>query len=81
VDFHIDNARIKLGAATRVEEINQRTAEKGRKASVAYLNTYEKAVVWVADTAKPERVRTFKVAALLPEAFRKPPRRAGELKN
>jgi cytidine deaminase len=40
-----------------------------------------KAVVWVADSAKPDRVRTFKVAALLPEAFRKPPRRAGELKN
>ena len=38
------------GAATRVEEINQRTAEKGRKASVAYLNTYENSVVWVADS-------------------------------
>ncbi len=37
------------GAATRVEEINERTAEKGRKASVAYLNTYEKAVVSLAD--------------------------------
>ena len=37
------------GAATRVEEINERTAEKGRKASVAYLNTYEKTVVSLAD--------------------------------
>jgi homotetrameric cytidine deaminase len=34
-----------------------------------------KAVVWVADSAKPHRVRTFKVAALLPEAFRKASRR------
>ena len=32
-----------------------------------------KAVVWVADSAKPARVRAFKVAALLPEAFRKMP--------
>jgi cytidine deaminase len=32
-----------------------------------------KAVVWVADAAKPDRVRTFRVAALLPEAFRKAP--------
>jgi len=38
------------GAATRVEEINERTAEKGRKASIAYLNTYEKAVVSLADS-------------------------------
>jgi cytidine deaminase len=30
-----------------------------------------RAVVWVADSAKPARVRTFKVAALLPEAFRR----------
>jgi hypothetical protein len=37
------------GAAARVEEINERTAENGRKASVAYLNTYEKAVVSMAD--------------------------------
>jgi cytidine deaminase len=34
-----------------------------------------KAVVWVADSAKPDRVRTFKVATLLPEAFRKASRR------
>ncbi len=33
-----------------------------------------KATVWVADSAKPDRVRAFKVAALLPEAFRKVPR-------
>jgi cytidine deaminase len=33
-----------------------------------------KATVWVADSAKPGRIRTFKVAALLPEAFRKVPR-------
>jgi homotetrameric cytidine deaminase len=33
-----------------------------------------KAVVWVADSAKPNRVRTFKLASLLPEAFRKVPR-------
>jgi cytidine deaminase len=33
-----------------------------------------KAVVWVADSAKPNRVRTFKLATLLPEAFRKVPR-------
>jgi len=32
------------------------------------------AVVWVADSAKPDQVRTFKVAALLPEAFRNVPR-------
>ena len=32
------------------------------------------AVVCVADSAKPEQVRTFKVAALLPEAFRNVPR-------
>ena len=38
------------GAATRVEEINERTAEMGRKASLAYLNTYEKAVVSLADS-------------------------------
>jgi hypothetical protein len=37
------------GAAGRIEEINERTAERGRKASVAYLNTYEKAVVSLAD--------------------------------
>jgi cytidine deaminase len=30
-----------------------------------------KAIVWVADSAKPACVRTFKIAALLPEAFRK----------
>jgi len=29
------------------------------------------AVVWVADSARPGKVRTFKVAKLLPEAFRK----------
>jgi len=34
-----------------------------------------KAIVLVADSAKPGRVRTFKMAALLPEAFRKVPRR------
>jgi cytidine deaminase len=34
-----------------------------------------KAVVLVADSAKPDQVRTFKMAALLPEAFRKVPRR------
>jgi cytidine deaminase len=34
-----------------------------------------KAMVWVADSARPGRVRTFRVAALLPEAFRKVPRR------
>ena len=33
------------------------------------------AVVFVADSARPARVRTFKMAALLPEAFRKVPRR------
>jgi cytidine deaminase len=32
-------------------------------------------VVWVADSAKPARVRTFRMAALLPEAFHKAPRR------
>jgi cytidine deaminase len=32
-------------------------------------------VVWVADSAKPARVRTFRMAALLPEAFLKAPRR------
>ena len=37
------------GAAARVEEINERTAEKGRQASVAYLDTYEKTVVSLAD--------------------------------
>jgi len=31
------------------------------------------AVVWVADSARPGKVRTFKVAKLLPEAFRKVP--------
>ena len=30
-----------------------------------------KAAVWVADSAKPAGVRTFKIAALLPEAFGK----------
>jgi cytidine deaminase len=34
-----------------------------------------KAVVWVADSARPARVRVFRVSALLPEAFRKVPRR------
>jgi homotetrameric cytidine deaminase len=34
-----------------------------------------KAVVWVADSARPERMRTFQVNTLLPEAFRKVPRR------
>src|SRR5262245_20059667 len=33
------------------------------------------ATVWVADSAKPVAVRAFRVAALLPEAFRKVPRR------
>ena len=33
-----------------------------------------KAVVLVADSAKPARVRAFKMAALLPEAFRNAPR-------
>lgn len=32
------------------------------------------ATVWVADSAKPGVVRTFRVASLLPEAFRKVPR-------
>ena len=32
-----------------------------------------KAVVWIADAAKPDQVRMFKVATLLPEAFRKVP--------
>jgi cytidine deaminase len=31
------------------------------------------AVVWVADSAQPGKVRTFKVTALLPAAFRKVP--------
>jgi len=31
------------------------------------------AVVWVADSARPGKVRTFKVAKLLPDAFRKVP--------
>lgn len=31
------------------------------------------AVVWVADSARPGKVRTFKVAKLLPEAFCKVP--------
>jgi cytidine deaminase len=31
------------------------------------------AVVWVADSARPGKVRTFKVAKLLPEAFRNVP--------
>jgi homotetrameric cytidine deaminase len=30
-----------------------------------------KAIVWVADSAKPAGARTFKIAVLLPEAFRK----------
>ena len=34
-----------------------------------------KATVWVADAAKPGAVRTFRVAALLPDAFRNVPRR------
>lgn len=34
-----------------------------------------KAVVWVADSAWPQRVRTFRVATLLPGAFLKVPRR------
>jgi cytidine deaminase len=33
------------------------------------------ATVFVADSARPARVRTFKMPALLPEAFRKVPRR------
>jgi len=33
-----------------------------------------RALIWVADSAKPARVRTFKMAALLPEAFRNVPR-------
>ena len=33
-----------------------------------------KAVVLVADSARPARVRAFKMAALLPEAFRSAPR-------
>ena len=32
-----------------------------------------KAVVWIADAAKPDQVRMFKVATLLPGAFRKVP--------
>ena len=35
------------------------------------------ALVWVADSAQSARVRTFRVAALLPEAFRDVPRRRG----
>lgn len=31
--------------------------------------------VWVADSAKPDNVRTYGMAALLPEAFRKVPHR------
>lgn len=38
------------GAATRVGEINEQTVEKGRKASVAYLDTCEKTVVSLADS-------------------------------
>ena len=34
-----------------------------------------KATVWVADSARPAVVRTFRVASLLPDAFRKVPRR------
>ena len=33
------------------------------------------ATVWVADSAIPDAVRTFSVASLLPDAFRKVPRR------
>jgi cytidine deaminase len=33
------------------------------------------ATVWVADSAKPRMVRTFRVASLLPVAFRAVPRR------
>ena len=33
------------------------------------------AVVWVTDSARPGKVRTFKVAKLLPEAFRKVPKK------
>jgi homotetrameric cytidine deaminase len=33
------------------------------------------ATVWVADSARPDTVRTFSVASLLPDAFRKVPRR------
>lgn len=33
------------------------------------------ATVWVADSAKPDSVRSFSVASLLPDAFRKVPRR------
>lgn len=33
------------------------------------------ATVWVADSARPGAVRTFSVASLLPDAFRKVPRR------
>jgi len=32
------------------------------------------ATVWVADSARPDAVRTFSVASLLPDAFRKVPR-------
>ena len=32
------------------------------------------ALIWVADSARPEAVRTFRVAALLPGAFLKVPR-------
>ena|SRR5688572_19494017 len=33
------------------------------------------AVVWVTDSARPGKVRTFKMAKLLPEAFRKVPKK------
>jgi cytidine deaminase len=37
-----------------------------------------KAVVWVADSARPGRVRSFIVATLLPEAFRRVPGKSTE---
>jgi hypothetical protein len=38
------------GAAARVGELNEKTLDKGRKASIAYLDTYEKTVVSLADS-------------------------------
>ena len=37
-------------ATERVAELNEKAAANGRKASVAYLSSYEKAVVSLADT-------------------------------
>jgi hypothetical protein len=37
-------------ATERVTELNEKAAENGRKATTAYLTSYEKAVVSLADT-------------------------------